>query len=80
MGSNMAKLRKVPMQIVTVVVLTSATLALLTTPAKKILHGPTSFANKRLVFTGSYTKKFMVLLKYYICVIDQLHTILVGGL
>ncbi|MCJ2000329.1 hypothetical protein GYQ39_05230 [Lactococcus piscium] len=76
----MAKLRKVPMQIVTVVVLTSATLALLTTPAKKILHGPISFANKRLVFTGSYTKKFMVLLKYYICAIDQLHTILVGGL
>ncbi|MCJ1994592.1 hypothetical protein GYN24_08370 [Lactococcus piscium] len=76
----MAKLRKVPMQIVTVVVLTSAILALLTTPAKKMLHGPTSFASKRLVFTGSYTKKIMVLLRYHMCVIDRLHTILVGGL
>ena len=74
MGDNMTKLKKVTMQIVTV------TLVLLTTPAKKMLHGPTSFASKRLVFTGSYTKKIMVLLKYYICVIDQLHTILVGGL
>ena len=67
-------------QIVTVAMLASTTFKLLTTPAKKMLHGPTSFANKRLVFTGSYTKKIMVLLKYYICVIDQLHTILVGGL
>ena len=74
MGDNMTKLKKVTMQIVTV------TLVLLTTPAKKMLLGPTSFANKRLVFTGSYTKKIMVLLRYHMCVIDRLHTILVGGL
>ncbi|MDN6210694.1 MAG: hypothetical protein L0J15_00540, partial [Lactococcus sp.] len=74
MGDNMTKLKKVTMQIVTV------TLVLLTTPAKKMLHGPTSFASKRLVFTGSYTKKIMVLLRYHMCVIDRLHTILVGGL
>ena len=74
MGDNMTKLKKVTMQIVTV------TLVLLTTPAKKMLHGPTSFASKRLVFTGSCTKKIMVLLRYHMCVIDRLHTILVGGL
>ena len=74
MGDNMTKLKKVTMQIVTV------TLVLLTTPAKKMLHGPTSLASKRLVFTGSYTKKIMVLLRYHMCVIDRLHTILVGGL
>lgn len=67
MGDNMTKLKKVTMQIVTVVILTSATLALLTTPAKKMLHGPTSFASKRLVFTGSYTKKLWYFLDI-ICV------------
>ena len=76
----MTNLKKMTIQIVTVAMLASTIFKLLTTPAKKMLHGPTSFANKRLVFTGSYTKKIMVLLKYYICVIDQLHTILVGGL
>ena len=61
MGDNMTKLKKVTMQIVTV------TLVLLTTPAKKMLHGPTSFASKRLVFTEVIQKKLWYFLDI-ICV------------
>lgn len=79
-GDNMTKLKKVTIQIVTVVILASTTLKLLTAPVKKVLYGRTLFANKHLVFTASYTKIIRVFLKYRICNIDQLYAILVGGL